>query len=204
MAKMHPCPTCKKKISISAASCPNCGDPLADGWSKKGGNTGTLVTLVVLFGLLAYCGTAIDPPTPEEAQALQAKRAAEKVEKRAEQQALQAKRAAEKAERRAEQQALQAKRAAEKAEKKRKGFHCLSGWDGSHRGLVSQVKNRLRDPDSFEHVETRITPNKNGRHIVIMTYRARNGFGGMNIEKAYATVSNATCSATITAAGRNF
>ena len=186
MAKMHSCPTCKKKISISAASCPNCGDPLADGWSKKGGNTGTLVTLVVLFGLLAYCGTAIDPPTPEEAQALQAKRAAEK------------------AERRAEQQALQAKRAAEKAEKKRKGFHCLSGWDGSHRGLVSQVKNRLRDPDSFEHVETRITPNKNGRHIVIMTYRARNGFGGMNIEKAYATVSNATCSATITAAGRNF
>lgn len=83
---------------------------------------------------------------------------------------------------------------AEKAEDRRKGFHCLSGWDGSHREVVRRVKSRLRDPDSFEHIETRITPNKNGEHTVIMQYRAKNGFGGMTVGSALATIANSDCS----------
>lgn len=31
-------------------------------------------------------------------------------------------------------------------------FHCLSSWDGSLRELVSEVKENLREPDSFEHM----------------------------------------------------
>lgn len=101
-----------------------------------------------------------------------------------------------------------AERAAKEEEKARKaaadkiqGFHCLSGWDGSHRGLVRQVKARLRDPDSFEHIETRIAKVENGTHAIFMTYHARNGFGGMNVEKAVGAVDHDTCTASLLLAG---
>lgn len=75
------------------------------------------------------------------------------------------------------------------------GFHCLSKWDGSHRDLVRAVEPSLRDPDSFEHIETRITPvNDKGFHLLTMKYRARNGFGGMAIGTLRATVKNSDCS----------
>lgn len=91
-----------------------------------------------------------------------------------------------------------AKEAAEAAEKKRKGFHCLSAWDGSHRGVKRYTEERMRDPDSFEHIETRITPvNAAGEHALVMQYRARNGFGGMNVNVASATIRNSDCRATI-------
>ena len=82
------------------------------------------------------------------------------------------------------------------AEDRRKGFHCLSAWDGSQRDVVAQVKAGLRDPNSFEHAETKITPvNEKGYHAVIMTYRARNGFGGMNAGRAIASVRQSDCAA---------
>lgn len=85
------------------------------------------------------------------------------------------------------------------AEDRQKGFHCLSSWDGSHRVVVKYVEERLRDPDSFEHIETRITPvNENGEHMLIMKYRAKNGFGGMSVGAAMATIENSDCSAVIT------
>lgn len=40
----------------------------------------------------------------------------------------------------------------------RKGFHCLSRWDGSLDELVAQVKQAMGDPKSFEHAETRVAP----------------------------------------------
>jgi len=82
-------------------------------------------------------------------------------------------------------------------EERRKGFHCLSSWDGSNRSMVEQVKAMLREPSSFEHVETRIVPEENGKHTVIMRYRARNGFGGANISVATGTVDHETCKATL-------
>lgn len=90
----------------------------------------------------------------------------------------------------------EAAQATKTAEDRRKGFHCLSAWDGSNRSLVDQVKARLRDPGSFEHAETRITPvGEGGKHAIIMEYRARNGFGGMNVNKAVGAVDPATCDA---------
>jgi hypothetical protein len=84
------------------------------------------------------------------------------------------------------------------AEKNRKGFHCLSNWDGSHKGVTNYIKTQLREPDSYEHIETRITPvDSDGNHTLIMQYRARNGFGGMAVELATATVKNTDCSATM-------
>lgn len=82
----------------------------------------------------------------------------------------------------------------EEEEKHRKGFHCLSAWDGSQRDLEKYVKDHLRDPDSYEHIETRIAPVSDvGTHNVAMQYRARNGFGGMTIGSATGVITNDGC-----------
>jgi hypothetical protein len=73
-------------------------------------------------------------------------------------------------------------------------FACLSSWDGSHRGLTDHVRGRLRNPDSFEHVETRVGQIENGRQTVYMEYRAQNGFGGMNVEAAMGVIRHPSCS----------
>ena len=76
----------------------------------------------------------------------------------------------------------------------RDGSECFSVWDGSSREFVKSVKSQLRDPSSFEHVETRFTEkNARGEIGVRMTYRAKNGFGGINTETAYGTISANDC-----------
>ena len=81
---------------------------------------------------------------------------------------------------------------AEELEKKRKGFHCLSSWDGS---LIHErpIKNAMRNPKSYKHLQTRITPVRDGKHTATVKYRAENGFGGMTSGFIIATVSNKTC-----------
>jgi hypothetical protein len=82
-------------------------------------------------------------------------------------------------------------------EERAKGFHCLSSWDGSSVPFKNAIKGQLRDPDSFEHIETRITPqNEQGEHGVSMQFRARNGFGGMNVGTAIGAVDHQTCQVT--------
>ena len=77
------------------------------------------------------------------------------------------------------------------------GQKCLSSWDGTHRGVVTALKDGLREPSSFEHVETRITrADRKGNHKLFMRYRARNGFGGMNIGMVVATIRDSDCAAT--------
>ena len=73
---------------------------------------------------------------------------------------------------------------------KNKGFHCLSSWDGSYRPLVETIKKYLKDPDSFKHRETTITPNNGGIHVVMMTYGAKNSYGGYVVEKAAARLDS--------------
>jgi len=145
---------------------------------------GTVITLFafILFGLVLPISFYVmqKQPTEEELAIKAAKEAQEA-----------ATRAAKEAE---EEVARKAKR----AEEIRNGFHCLSPWDGSHQSVKRYVRRGLRDPRSFEHVETRITPiDKDGKHTLYMTYRARNGFGGMNVGIAKVTVNNKDCSASI-------
>lgn len=93
----------------------------------------------------------------------------------------------------AERVAEEEERAAEEKERN-SGLQCLNGWSGAYPALVDLVKPAMRNPDSFDHVETRITPRDgNGQHRVLMTFRAENGFGGMNIERALALVEGDDC-----------
>lgn len=64
--------------------------------------------------------------------------------------------------------------------------------------MVSQVKDQLRDPSSFEHITTRITPvDDAGNHRLVMTYRAKNGFDALTTGVATESVRNAGCEATM-------
>lgn len=91
-----------------------------------------------------------------------------------------------------------AARIAKEAMDQKMGFHCLSAWDGSLPEFKRKVKSLMRDPDSFEHIETRVTPvDASGEHMVFMKYRARNGFGGVNVSTAIGTFKNSDCSSTI-------
>ena len=54
----------------------------------------------------------------------------------------------------------------------------------------------MRDPGSFEHIETRIKPvDSSGNHLVWMSYRGRNGFGGMATDSIIVKIRNSDCSA---------
>ncbi|MBX4954755.1 SHOCT domain-containing protein [Rhizobium lentis] len=144
---------------------------------NKGGCRNFFVgLLIILGGLWAFGAYLESQKTPEQRAQEAADRAA--------------------ADAKAKQQAAieAAAENAEQAEKRRKGFHCLSVWDGSNRALVDAVTKSLRDPSSFEHDETRISPvNPQGQHFVTMTFRAKNGFGGTNVGVATGMIRQSDC-----------
>ena len=61
----------------------------------------------------------------------------------------------------------------------------FSAVNGSHIRLARWVKKRLRDPGSYEHIETRYIDV--GDHLIVtLKYRAKNGFGGFSVESVTA------------------
>lgn len=94
-----------------------------------------------------------------------------------------------------QQQAAEAtKRAQKRAEEKRKGLHCVDSFDGSVSEVVRLTKLKLRDPESFEHIETIIKPvDDKGINPLMMHFRSRNGFGGMTEGYTMAFLTNANC-----------
>lgn len=63
----------------------------------------------------------------------------------------------------------------------------FSAWDGSHPKLSRMIEESCRNPDSYEHIETRFRDDGNSI-FVITKYRAENGFGGMTIGNVTARV----------------
>lgn len=174
MAVFVECKKCRGLVANYAKQCPACGieDPASLLKSSPPSATASSAAnwiVALIFGAMIFGLYSCMTDSPEEKQ----QKAVVESQKAAEQ-------------------------AKKKAADKKAGFHCLSGWDGSHSGVVRQVKELLRDPNSFEHVSTKITPvNDTGAHTLFMTYRAKNGFGGMTGGVATATVRNAGCDATI-------
>lgn len=77
----------------------------------------------------------------------------------------------------------------------------FSVWDGSCRMLVESVKEDMKNPKSFEHVETKMfdltkpnDPNGKIREaiLVIMEYRGTNSFGGIVTENAIGLIDTKT------------
>jgi len=166
---------------MSVTKCRECGKEVSSkaktcphcgvGSPAKSGFFGSVVAAGVIFAafLMFFGSDDPEPSTPEEKAA----------------------RAQAEADARAEREARQ-------AEDRRKGFHCLSNWDGSHRQFVNLVEGQLRNPDSFEHIETRVSPVTGARnHRIEMDFRAENGFGGMVTQTAFGTYLNDGCSPTL-------
>jgi len=65
---------------------------------------------------------------------------------------------------------------------------CFTGLDGYNLSLVRLVKENLHDPDSFEHVETRFKL-MDDCAIVVMKYRAKNGFNAIRLEEITAKIN---------------
>ena len=64
----------------------------------------------------------------------------------------------------------------------------FSPWDGRHIQLYNFLKENLRDPDSLEHIESSYERKRGAKGWekgvieVKVKYRAKNGFGGYNVE----------------------
>jgi hypothetical protein len=54
----------------------------------------------------------------------------------------------------------------------------FSGFSGKHTKLCEYIKNHLNDPDSFDHVQSKYF-DQGSYLVVIVTYRAKNLFGGV-------------------------
>lgn len=177
------------------------------GWNWKGRRF--ILTLIgapiALFVGLAVLVPLLDPKGWEEAKAAhKAKQEEELRHPGAKAAAAKAKLMSDERDSIAEREA--ARDASEKEERdrlveleaiKRSGFGCLSS-DGSNPSTIREVKELLRDPASFEHIKTQIYPSIHGEHALWMRYRARNGFGGMNVETVQARIAAKTCQATLT------
>lgn len=82
--------------------------------------------------------------------------------------------------------------ATEKAAARQSAVKLLfSPWDGSVRAVEEGIKARLKDPDSYKHVETRFKDPGRGDVTVVTQYRARNSFNAVITSVATAVVSPA-------------
>ena len=166
------CHECSNQVSSSAVACPHCGAPV-----KKPMNYGPKASaltykwpLIAIFGCTALVIIFAIMYPPEST----APQVSEEV--------LEMRRIA----------ALENKQINDRADQRR-GFHCLSIYDGSHRDFKQAVKSRLENPSSFKHVETRVTPIKNNTHTIYMKYRAENGLGATITETATGNVLSSSC-----------
>ena len=83
-------------------------------------------------------------------------------------------------------QQLQAQAVVDRAQAVKRLF---SGWDGSVYVVEQAVKARLKDPDSYKHIETKYIDSGVGNIKVFTQYRARNSFNAVIPGTASAEVS---------------
>lgn len=190
MAKLKPCSTCQKEIASSAPTCPHCG--AANKAPKKSIGTGTGIIIIIAliwgFNSLKEANKPKAPPetAQQKTQRLERELKAipeEQYQKNFEryQQLLQLHPNNEKYQQRV-------KFYKPKAMREKEIVKQFSAWDGSHTQFERMIKNVLKDPDSYEHIETKYIDKE--QHIIVITkYRARNSFGGYVVESKAAKFS---------------
>lgn len=81
---------------------------------------------------------------------------------------------------------------------RRRGFHCLSAWDGNHDGLEALIRDQLNDPGSMETHNTFIAPlDETGFHAIRLEFSAKNAFGGRVRHTAWGFIDHKTCEAVL-------
>lgn len=149
------CPECKKKISESANSCPNCGYQLTaekvnemkknEYEMKKSLGIGCILLIIVLF-ILYMTGFFSKNPIMTNTSKTHDK--------------------------------VQEKQKTKEEIRKEQIKKYFSAWDGSHIGLTKLIKKTMHDPSSYKHVETGYQDK--GDHLIVKTtFRGKNVFGGV-------------------------
>ena len=164
MGNLFNCHSCGKEISKHAKQCPHCGHSYelqSKPQKQNNQKTGILNQNIGCGGLIViiFIGWLIFKESPSE-------------------------KSTRLAEERAKKEAIEASKTPQQIRKEtiEKAF---SAWDGSHYNLERYIKKHLKDPDRYEHIETRFGDKVD--HILVITkYRARNSFGGMVIEQVAA------------------
>lgn len=168
------CVECKKEISTKAKGCPNCGAKVA-----RVGILGKIIIGFVLFAIaITFVGDRLNESDRAEAAAKEAARAT--AAREAETKRLAAmtpeQRAAE-VKKRQESEQRQAQERKRLAETKKNADAAVQ-----RAALGAQIlKKSMRDPESFK-LESALVIEKTG--AVCYDYRARNGFGGINVGHA--------------------
>ena len=155
---IFPCPDCDKSVSKRAVSCPHCGCPFRDAVESKPAEI--VVKQKSSMGCAGFIGLVF--------LGLIIYSTFSSINKTLDPEP-------------------QVPKTAEQV-RADKIFSAFNGWDGSHRHLSQMVKSALKDPDSYEHIDTRYSDN--GDHVYIeMSYRAKNSFGGYAVETVTAKAS---------------
>jgi hypothetical protein len=167
---------------------------------KKGGcarmffvTVGGIVAAFIALIVVAFVIDKIRLSTmvPTERAKLLAERKAQAARDRAQANASQEEKEAA---RKAERARIDEMKAAAERKKLESGLHCLSRYDGSNIDFQYAVKDQLRDPDSFQVIETRIGHrDENDQYPVIMTFRSKNAFGGYAISRAEGYLTAKDC-----------
>lgn len=65
----------------------------------------------------------------------------------------------------------------------------FSGWDGAHPAVERAIKDQMKNPDSYQHVETRYIDTGYDNFTVFTRFRGTNSFNAVVTNTATATVS---------------
>lgn len=187
------CVECGRRISKKAAACPDCGRPVT-----RPVQTRNVVNLAVAVALLMWL-VGVFEPAPPPAKAAAPLTAAQQVERSRllllEARALPASAYednlavySELAKLHPDVALYKEKVAHYQAKVTRQNaiFNQFRVGGGAHIGLENYLKRVLRDPGSYQHVETTYSDGGGDTITVVTTYRAKNGFGGYAVESVTA------------------
>ena len=165
------CPDCGTEISTEATACPKCGRPHAAAPAAPARRKTSMFTWVIL-GLIVFGVLSTVVSRCQQDREAQTQAAAE-----------QARRAALTPQQRADEDAKLAEEAKQRAAATAKETEAKSRHDKNVQKaavFANVLRKSMRNPDSFKLSEVLIM----GDGSVCYTYRAQNGFGGMNVDQA--------------------
>ncbi|MES2337105.1 MAG: hypothetical protein V4537_03290 [Pseudomonadota bacterium] len=176
--EVYRCPSCGKPTNEYASHCRHCGAALrpdAQGQSQGGflkrafgidtavGRLGCYGTVAAILALPAFGITQCVRHSSDEVPGISAQSAEGPVTTAQD-----------------EEEAYYQRRV-------KSGEVCADGPKGLNTSFELSVKQQLKDPDSFEHMGTVITPAKNSdEYDALMRFRSRNSFGGFAVGTAVA------------------
>lgn len=199
MAKLKRCKDCGSEVSKKAEKCPQCGAPL----KRKPLGCGALILILMVIGIwVSVYDNNFGSKSPAGKAAIEAQSIPSSLEGKkaletrllAELKTIPVKEFDKNLERYKKlirmfpdnvKYQQKVKYYSDKVDRRKLIERQFSSWNGSHKTLEDYIRKNLKNPDSYDHVETLYVDK--GDHILLeTTYRATNSFNAIVTEKVYA------------------